>query len=190
MPPTYRLVLAARPLRPWLRIRASQWWRRVLIAAGAQQAAWSQNQHGADLRGANLHGANLAGANLHGANLAGANLYDANLAGANLRSADLAGADLTIADLRDAHLVSANLHGAHIIDAELSGADLSDTNLSGAELSGANLMRVTWSERTRWSGALALQMRARSVPIGGGKWRVEGSGNSGAALEVPPVPVH
>ncbi|MFE2470294.1 pentapeptide repeat-containing protein [Streptomyces mirabilis] len=105
-----RLVVATRLPRPWLRIQASNWWTRVLLAGGARHRS--------------------------------------------LRGADLRGADLSEADPSDADLVG-----------------------------------VTWSERTRWSVAVATLMRARSVPIGGGRYRVQGSGNSGADLSVPPVPV-
>jgi hypothetical protein len=42
-----RLALAARPARPWLRITASPWWTRVLLAAGAHLP----DQGGADQGG-------------------------------------------------------------------------------------------------------------------------------------------
>jgi hypothetical protein len=78
-----RLALASRPSRPWLRVRASGWWGRVLLAAGAQQASWK-----------------------------------------------------------------------------------------GQDLSGADLADVTWSVQTLWPVGLGETMLRRSVPIGGGKWRV------------------
>ncbi|MFI6931543.1 pentapeptide repeat-containing protein [Streptomyces sp. NPDC050287] len=69
----------------------------------------------------------------------------------------------------------------------MPGADLADANLSHADLAGANLSHadlteVVWSERTRWPDVLGESMRRRCVPIGGGKWRIQGAGNSGADL--------
>lgn len=86
-------------------------------------------------------------------------------------------------------LSRADLAGADLSDADLVGADLVGADLVGAILIGANLLNVTWSVQTRWPDAVAAVMLERSVPIGGGQWRVQGSGNSGADLSVPPVPV-
>ncbi|WP_052425267.1 pentapeptide repeat-containing protein [Streptomyces fulvoviolaceus] len=209
--PLGRLALAAHPSRPWLHIQASPWWRRVLLAAGARQASWA----GRALRGADLYQANLIRADLTGTCLADADLDGADLSGAFRDAADLSGAhldgvDLTRARLTNARLSEANLGGADLVEAILYGADLTGANLTGADLcradmigtyltcvnldgadlSGAYLVNVTWSEQAVWPDELAVQMRARSVPLGRGKWRVEGSGNSGADVEVPLVPAH
>ncbi|WP_415925795.1 pentapeptide repeat-containing protein [Streptomyces scabiei] len=149
-----RLALAARPTRPWLRIRASNWWTRVLLAGGAQLTS-------------------LDSANFTDANLTAANLTSTNLTAANLTSVELADAELT-----DANLTRADLTGASLANAELADADLTDAELG-----------ALWSERTRWPQAFAALMRYRSEPIGGGRYRVQGSGKSGAELSVPPVPV-
>ncbi|MFI6334871.1 pentapeptide repeat-containing protein [Streptomyces sp. NPDC050535] len=71
----------------------------------------------------------------------------------------------------------------------MSGTDLRGANLSGADPTNADLVHVMWSEETGWPVAVAAAMRERSVPIGCGRYRVQGSGNSGADLSVPPVPV-
>jgi hypothetical protein len=114
---------ATRPAHPWLRVHASPWWTRVLLAAGA--------------------------------------------------------------NLGDTYLHSTDLRGAN-----LSSANLFDTSLRDTKLSGAKLVAVVWSERTRWpSEEMAAGMRARSEPLGGGCWRVAGSGNTDADIQVPTLPV-
>src|SRR4051812_38396815 len=107
-----RLVLAARPMRPWLRVTVSPWWASVLIAAGARPAptdsmavAFPSRRTarnvgpGQDLSDADLRGADLRGADLRGADLRGADLRGADLRGADLLDADLTGAKLTHAKL-------------------------------------------------------------------------------------------
>ncbi|MFI8392458.1 pentapeptide repeat-containing protein [Streptomyces sp. NPDC085540] len=73
--------------------------------------------------------------------------------------------------------------------ADLAGAQLTGADLTRADLHDENLMEVTWSEQTRWPDDVAAVTRGRSVPIRGGRYRVLGSGSSGADLAVPPVPV-
>ncbi|MFC9326982.1 pentapeptide repeat-containing protein [Kitasatospora sp. NPDC057015] len=89
------------------------------------------------------------------------------------------GADLRGANFCDATLVNANLRSA-----DLRGADLTDANLTDA-----NLVGVKWSVGTLWPRGLVEDLLARSEPLGGGGYVVQGSGNSGADLSIPPVPV-
>lgn len=91
---------------------------------------------------------------------------------------DLHGARLNYADLH-----GADLHGANLVDADLRGAGLGNASLHGAILNG-----MRWSERTQWpKPEMAETMRARSEPLGGGLWRVLGSGNTGADIEISPL---
>lgn len=146
---------------------------------------------GADLTRATLRGANLTDADLTRATLSGANLTDADLTRANLTRVNLSGADLTGADLYSTILRKADLTGADLTGVSLRLASLAGANLTRAVLLDTHLVNATWSEQTLWPAGVASQMRARSVPLGSGQWRVQGSGNSGAELGVPPpVPVH
>ncbi|MFJ3673383.1 pentapeptide repeat-containing protein [Streptomyces sp. NPDC090106] len=143
----------------------------------------------ADLSGANLSGADLSGADLFGADLHGADLSGAYLRGAYLIGTDLSGANLNGAHLNRAHLNGANLSGANLSGAHLSGANLSDADLHDTDLSDAMIVGTVWSVHTAWPVGVAEEMRERSVPIGGGRWQVQGSGTSGAEMSVPLVPV-
>jgi uncharacterized protein YjbI with pentapeptide repeats len=159
--PLARLALAARPRRPWLRITASPWWTRVLLAAGARlrppteitSPPASPPRHTADPTSENLNEAttpatpsgrfrphaDLRLAFLPTEPLAGANLASANLTGAILTGAILTGANLAAANLTGANLAAANLAHAFLADANLTGATLIDANLAGATLIDANL---------------------------------------------------
>ncbi|MFC8678057.1 pentapeptide repeat-containing protein [Streptomyces griseorubiginosus] len=146
---------------------------------------------GADLTRATLSGADLTGADLTRATLSGADLTDADLTRANLTRANLSGADLTGADLYSTILREADLTGADLTGVSLRRACLAAADLTRAVLLDTHLVNATWSEQTLWPAGVASQIRARSVPLGSGQWRVQGSGNSSAELGVPPpVPVH
>ncbi|WP_051055068.1 MULTISPECIES: pentapeptide repeat-containing protein [Kitasatospora] len=153
----------------------------------------------ADLRDADLRNADLRDADLRDANLTRADLSGANLRDADLTAADLSGADLTAADLTRANLRAAYLNGANLTRADLSGTDLSGANLTGESRIGqvggmgpgrpTLLVNVTWSDETQWPDDVGSDMRRRSEPLGDGRYRVLGSGNSDAELGVSPVPV-
>ncbi|MFJ6722220.1 pentapeptide repeat-containing protein [Streptomyces sp. NPDC091259] len=187
-----RLAGAVRPTRPWLRVRASDWWTRVLLAGGARNPVSD-----AGLRDAKPWDASLARIPPDGTVTDGAvraSLRAGAFRGADLRGADLRGRVLRTADLRGADLRGANLSGvdlsnAYMIGADLRGADLRGTSLVGADLRGAELVGVTWSERTRWPVWLAEGVRARSVAIGAGLYRLQGGGNQGADMSGPRVPI-
>lgn len=186
------LTRAARPACPWLRIATnSPWWTRVLLAAGAQRWQLPKDFVGR----ADFHAGLLEQADLTNADLAHAYLAHASLTRAELTGAILTGANLTRAILVGAILTRANLNGAMLTGEELTGANLTGVDLTGANLSeslgveDAFLVNVVWSERTRWPAGLAAGIRERSEPLGGGRWRIMGSGNAGAETEAPLVPV-
>jgi hypothetical protein len=54
----------------------------------------------------------------------------------------------------------------------LSGDDLRGADLRDARLTGVDLADVTWSTSTRWPAAWGARIRAASVPVGSGAFRV------------------
>lgn len=167
--PLGRLAQATQSTRPWLRVTVtSEWWARVLLAAGARsadtpvtapaaapqavetgdtprgpidRAPKAGSPDGRVRRSAGRVGRNMAHARLRGNDLTGTDLVGANLTGADLAHAILRQADLRNAIMANADLTGAVLHGAILRDADLNGADLNHANLTDADLRGANLER-------------------------------------------------
>ncbi|WP_308012337.1 pentapeptide repeat-containing protein [Actinacidiphila acidipaludis] len=168
--PLGRAALAARTGRPWLRVQTSDWWSRVLVAAGAQlrddepapPAATTGPVNPEPPRVPLRTGAkgpllreDVADLVARGARggLRGADLRGAVMVGANLRVTDLETVNLSNADLRNAALIGANLTDATLTGTILTGATLSGANLTRANLTGARMIGATVT-RANLTGAV------------------------------------
>lgn len=177
-----RITLAMRPRRPWLTVRASDWWTRVLVAVGAQlRPAQAATPHPSQAprparadhaRRPAQPGLVMGYPGQPGHPQPGPSQQPQTGPGSVV---------LPPSDLRGANLTGANLIGAHLTDADLTDANLSEATIFGTTLDGA-----TWTDQAIW-GDWGSQMRAQSEPLGDGRYRIRRSGNSGADTPAPHV---